>query len=130
MAMKLLKILFRNFIVTVLLLTGLNQPLKADDSDINNDPFVVMYQSKLDEAHSELIAQEAKFALAQHNFETSNRLMAKQAITMDEYKRDYAAMKVEEAQVEVFKNRVVARKSALDVVILNRLAGRDIQQCI
>ncbi len=56
--------------------------------------------------------------------------MAKQAITMDEYKRDYAAMKVEEAQVEVFKNRVVARKSALDVVILNRLAGRDIQQCI
>ena len=119
-----------NFIVTVLLLTGMNQPLKADDSDINNDPFVVMYQSKLDEANSELIAQEAKYALAHHNFETSHRLLAKQAITMDEYKRDYATMKVEEAQVEVFKNRVVARKSALDVVILNRLAGRDIQQCI
>ena len=128
--MKVLKILFGNFIVAVLLLIGMNQPLMADDSDINNDPFVVMYQSKLDEANSELIAQEAKYALALHNFETSNRLLAKQAITMDEYKRDYATMKVEEAQVEVFKNRVVARKSALDVVILNRLAGRDIQQCI
>ncbi len=128
--MKVSKILFGNFIVAVLLLTGMNQPLMADDSDINDDPFVVMFQSKLDEANSELIAQEAKFALAQHNFETSHRLLAKQAITMDEYKRDYATMKVEEAQVEVFKNRVVARKSALDVVILNRLAGRDIQQCI
>ena len=128
--MKVSKILFGNLIVAVLLLTGLNQPLKADDSDINNDPFVVMYQSKLDEANSELIAQEAKYALAHHNFETSHRLLAKQAITMDEYKRDYATMKVEEAQVEVFKNRVVARKTALDVVILNRLAGRDIQQCI
>lgn len=128
--MKVSKILFANFIVAVLLLTGMNQPLMADDSDINNDPFVVMYQSKLDEANSELIAQEAKYALAQHNFETSNRLLAKQAITMDEYKRDYATMKVEEAQVEVFKNRVVARKTSLDVVILNRLAGRDIQQCI
>ncbi len=128
--MKVTKFWLGNLIVTLLLLVGVNLPLRADDAEINNDPFVVMFQSKLDEAKSELIAQEAKYLLAKQNFETSRNLLDKQALSLDEYKRDFAAMKFEEAQVEVFKSRIVARKTALDVVILNRLAGRDVQECI
>ena len=120
-----------NLFVAVLLLLGLNSPLQADDSvDISRDPFVVLFQSKLDEANSEVVAQEAKYNLAAHCFQTSRRLLEQQAISLDEYKRDYVAMKVEEAQVQVFKQRVIARKAVLDVVILNRLAGREVQQCI
>ena len=120
-----------NLFVAVLLLLGLNSPLQADDSvDISRDPFVVLFQSKLDEANSEVVAQEAKYNLAVQCFNTSRRLLELQAISSDEYKRDYVAMKVEEAQVQVFKQRVIARKAVLDVVILNRLAGREVQQCI
>ncbi len=102
----------------------------AADDDIKNDPFVVLFQAKLDEAHAEVVSHEAAVQLARVKFDTAARLLTQGATSREEYDTLQAALKAAQAQLEVMRQRVVARKALLDVVILNRLAGREIQQCL
>ena len=100
------------------------------DEDISKDPFVVLFQAKLDEAHAEVVSHEAAVQLAKVKFDTAARLLTQGATSREDYDTSQAALRAAEAQLEVMRQRVVARKALLDVVILNRLAGREIQQCL
>jgi hypothetical protein len=107
-----------------------NQVLADSDDDIKMDPFVVMFQAKLDEAKSEHVAQEAAVNLARTRYSTALRLLTQGAISRDEFDSLEAALKAAVAQLDVTRQRVVARQAVLEVVILNRLAGREVQQCL
>lgn len=121
---------FGILVATVFLASTGSMAQAPGDDDINMDPFVIMFQAKLDEAKSEHAAQEANVNLAKTRYDTASRLLTQGAISRDEYESLYAALKASYAQLEVTRQRVVARQAVLEVVILNRLAGREVQQCL
>lgn len=100
------------------------------DDDINKDPFVILFQAKLDQAQAEVLSQEANLQLAKVRFDTAAKLLMQGAVSREEYDTLQASLKAAAAQLEVARQRVVERKALLDVVVLNRLAGREIQQCL
>jgi multidrug resistance efflux pump len=102
----------------------------ANEETLENDPYVVLFRTKLEEANSEASAKEANLALAQVRFRQIQRLISQGAATEDEYVQLKAALLVAQTELNAAKQRVLARKAMLDVVILNRLAGREVQQCL
>lgn len=97
---------------------------------LESDPYVILYRSKLEEARAEVLSLEANLSLAQLRLDQMRRLKAQGAASLDEYEQAKASFQLALSQLHAARQRVDARKAMLDVVILNRIAGREVQQCV
>ncbi len=120
----------RKALMTLVIAATLPTFAFGQDDTLANDPYVILFRTKLEEANSDVSAKEASLALAQLRFEQIRILITKGAASRDEYNQLNASLALAKAEFHSAQQRVLARKAMLDVVILNRLAGREVQQCL
>lgn len=94
--------------------------------DINKDPYVVLYQIRLDMAKVAVDRSMSVAALEKARYDMAQRLYNSAAVSYEEYITRRAAMEVANLQVAELRVKVKEMEGVLEVVKFLRAAGRDV----
>ncbi len=111
------------FIVTGLLLSGAGQ---AAPLDINKDPYVVLYQLRVDMSVAAADRAKAEVELEKVRVGMAESLYPKRAVSFEELSIRRAAYEVAAADMRVMQARIREMEGVLSVVKFLRTAGRDV----
>jgi hypothetical protein len=95
-------------------------------ADINADPYVVLYQTRVDMAKAFVAQKESMYELERSRFSIAQRLYQSNAVSYEEYLTRKSAMQVEQAQCTFARLKLKEMEAILELVKTLRLAGKDV----